>query len=152
MKGHHVAQYTEETIFEAPRSTVYELFADREGYNEFLPFTVTLVRPGTTERQGVGAVHRIGVGPVGVKEEIIDLVDGERIRYRVVGGLPVRSHIGTITLTDHPKGTAVHYSMESTPLIPVPDAVTVWVLRQSMSSLVVGARREAARRGAAGNV
>lgn len=145
-----MARYIEETVFEAPRNVVYQIFADREGYSEFLPFTVKLVRPGATERQGVGAVHRIGVGPVGVKEEIIELVDGERIQYRVVGGLPVRSHIGTITLTDHPRGTAVHYSMESTPLIPVPDAVMVWVLRQSMSSLVVGAGREAARRGAAG--
>ncbi|MGH3726182.1 MAG: SRPBCC family protein [Mycobacterium sp.] len=147
-----MAQYVEETIFEASRNTVYQLLADREGYSEFLPFTTKLVRPGTAERQGVGAVHRIGVGPVGVKEEIVELVDGERIQYRVVGGLPVRSHVGTITLTDHPKGTAVHYSMESTPLIPVPDAVMVWVLRKSMSSLVVGARREAARRGAAGNL
>ncbi|MUM19356.1 SRPBCC family protein [Mycobacterium sp. CBMA271] len=145
-----MAKYAEETIFEAPRSTVYALFADREGYNEFLPFTVKLVRPGTTERQGVGAVHRIGVGPVGVKEEITELVDGERIRYRIVAGLPVRSHVGTITLTDHPQGTTVHYSMESTPLIPAPDAAMVWVLRKSMASLLVGARREAARRGAAG--
>ncbi|WP_078313031.1 MULTISPECIES: SRPBCC family protein [unclassified Mycobacterium] len=145
-----MAQYTEETVFEAPRNIVYELLANREGYNAFLPFTVTLVRPGATERQGVGAVHRIGIGPVGVKEEIVDLVEGERIQYRVVGGLPVRSHIGTITLTDHPQGTAVRYSMESTPLIPVPHAAMVWVLRQSMSSLVNGARREAARRGAGG--
>ncbi|ORA64496.1 SRPBCC family protein [Mycobacteroides franklinii] len=142
-----MAEYVEETVFEAPRDTVYELLADREGYNEFLPFTVKLVRPGATERQGVGAIHRIGVGPVGVKEEIIELVAGELIQYRVVAGLPVRSHIGTITLADHPRGTAVRYSMESTPLIPVPDAVMVWVLRKSMASLVTGARREAARRG-----
>ncbi|QCH26308.1 SRPBCC family protein [Mycobacteroides salmoniphilum] len=141
-----MAQYTEETVFEAPREIVYELLANREGYNEFLPFTVTLVRPGTAERQGVGAVHRIGVGPVGVKEEIVELVEGERIQYRVVGGLPVRSHVGTISLTDHPRGTTVHYSMESTPLIPVPDALMVWVLRKSMSGLVDGAQREAARR------
>lgn len=142
-----MAEYVEETVFEAPRDTVYELLADREGYNTFLPFTVKLVRPGTTERQGVGAIHRIGIGPVGVKEEILELVTGERIQYRVVAGLPVRSHVGTITLADHPHGTAVRYSMESTPLIPVPDAVMVWVLRKSMASLVTGARREAARRG-----
>lgn len=142
-----MAQYIEETVFEAPRSTVYELLANREGYNDFLPFTVKLVRPGDTERQGVGAIHQIGVGPVGVKEQIVELVDGERIQYRVVAGLPVRSHVGTITLTDHPQGTTVRYSMESTPLIPVPDAVMVWILRKSMSSLVTGAQREAARRG-----
>ncbi|MCV7085112.1 SRPBCC family protein, partial [Mycolicibacter hiberniae] len=39
-----MAEYVEETVFEAPRDTVYELLADREGYNEFLPFTVKLVR------------------------------------------------------------------------------------------------------------
>ncbi|OAT69004.1 hypothetical protein AWB85_23545 [Mycobacteroides immunogenum] len=142
-----MAQYIEETVFEAPRSAVYELLANREGYNDFLPFTVKLVRPGDTERQGVGAIHQIGVGPVGVKEQIVELVDGERIQYRVVAGLPVRSHVGTITLADHPQGTTVRYSMESTPLIPVPDAVMVWILRKSMSSLVTGAQREAARRG-----
>lgn len=144
-----MTQYVEETVFEAPRDIVYEVFADRERSGEYLPFTTELTREGHTERQGVGAVHRIGVGPVAVHEEIIDLVTDERIQYRVVRGLPVRTHVGTITFADHPSGTTVRYSMESTPLIPFPDSLMRLILRRSMTTIVEGARAESAKRAAA---
>ena len=144
-----MAHYVKETIFPAPRAIVYDVFADREGYSRFLPVGSKLVRAGKDQRQGVGAVHKIGGEPVGASEEIIELIPGEKIVYRVVGGLPVRSHIGTITLSDHPDGTAVKYTMESTPSIPVPDAVVLPVLRGLTNTLVKGAAKESTRR--AGN-
>lgn len=141
-----MAGHTEEAVFAAPRHVVYDVFADRERSGEYLPFSTRLVRHGDAERQGVGAVHRIGVGPLGVREEIVDLVPDERIRYRVVGGLPVRSHVGTISFADHPDGTAVAYRMESIPRVPVPAAVMTAILRRSTRTMIEGARQESLRR------
>lgn len=144
-----MARYSECTVFEAPRGVVYEVFADRERYGTFLPLAAELIRPGDTERQGVGAVHRVGVGPIGPKEQIIDLVPGERIQYRVVGGLPVRLHIGTIELADRDQGTEVRYTMESVPRVPVPAALMRALLRQSVGTFIKGARKESIRRAGA---
>lgn len=144
-----MARYASETVFPAPREIVYDVFADREGYSRFMPVGSKLVRAGKDQRQGVGAVHKIGLGPIGASEEIVELVPGEKIVYKVVGGLPVRSHIGAIVLADHPEGTLVTYSMDSTPSLPVPDAVIVPVLRGLTTTLVKGAAKESKRR--AGN-
>ncbi|NKZ10829.1 SRPBCC family protein [Mycolicibacterium septicum DSM 44393] len=143
-----MARHTQETVINAPRHIVYDVFADRESSGEYLPFRTTLIRPGNTERQGVGAVHHISSGPFGIREEIVDLVPGERIQYRVVGGLPVRSHVGTITFTDHPQGTAVVYVMDSIPRVRVPASLVVRILRKTTSTIIEGAREESIRRAA----
>lgn len=105
-----MASYTVDTVIEAPREVVYDIFADRER-NEFLPVQTKLKTPGTTERQGVGAVHTLGFGKVGISEQITKLVPNERIEYKIVAGAPVKSHTGTIVF-DAPGGTRVVYSMD----------------------------------------
>jgi uncharacterized protein YndB with AHSA1/START domain len=143
-----MASYTVDTVIRAPRDVVYDVFADRERNGEFLPVQTRLVREGESERQGVGAVHFLGVGPLGVREELTAVEPGRRIAYRVVGGAPVRSHIGTIEFDDVPGGTRVIYTMSSRPLVPVPGALVSLALRGAISAMVSGARREAERRAA----
>lgn len=138
--------HSERVIFKAPRGIVYEVFADRERYGDFLPLAARLIRPGDMERQGVGAVHRVGVGPLGAQEEITELIPDERIQYRVVGGLPVRLHVGTIELADHAEGTEVRYTMESVPRLPLPAALVSALLRQSIGTFIKGAQKESDRR------
>lgn len=140
--------YTLETVIPAPRDVVFDVFADRERNGEFLPISTRLVREGTTERQGVGAVHFLGVGPVGIQEELTELVPGERIAYKIVRGAPVRSHRGTITFADAPGGTRVRYTMDSRPLLPAPAPLVTLGLRGAIGAMVSGARKEAVRRAA----
>ncbi|MEU1982859.1 SRPBCC family protein [Nocardia sp. NPDC019395] len=115
-----MASTTVDTVIAAPRATVYRLFADRESINPHLAVNITLVKPGTTEREGVGAQHKIGLGPVGVVEEITALVPNERMEYKIVKGAPVKSHTGVITFADADNGTRVSYTMTSEPSLPVP--------------------------------
>ncbi|MBJ8342833.1 SRPBCC family protein [Antrihabitans sp. YC3-6] len=141
-----MASYTVDTVIEAPRDVVYSIFADRENNGDFLPISTRLKSAGTTERQGVGAVHFLGLGPVGVSEQIIDLVPGERIVYKIVAGAPVKRHVGTIAFTDAANGTRVVYTMESEPKLPVPSKVLSLGLKALIGAFVSGARKEAAKR------
>ena len=68
-----MASHTVNTVIAAPRDVVFGVFADRERNGEFLPISTRLVTPGASERQGVGAVHFLGVGPVGIHEQSTDL-------------------------------------------------------------------------------
>lgn len=140
--------YTAEKIIDAPREVVYAIFADRERNSDFLPVQFRLESPGESERQGVGAVHFLGVGKVGVREQITKLVPNERIEYRMIAGAPVKDHTGTITFADAGSGTKVTYTMDSTPSVPVPDAVLRLGLRGLIAGMLSGASKEAAKRSA----
>lgn len=140
--------YTVESVIPAPRDVVYDIFADRENNSDFLPISTKLTKPGATERQGVGAVHFLGLGPIGAREEITELVDGERIAYRVVGGLPVKNHTGLLEFSDAPDGTTVSYTMTSEPILPVPGFAVRAGLRLLIGQFISGVRREAAKRDA----
>ncbi|MEV6558213.1 SRPBCC family protein [Nocardia sp. NPDC051756] len=138
--------YTVDTVIPAPREIVYGVFADRERYGEFLPIQTRLQQAGSTERQGIGAIHFLRLGPIGIKERITDLIAGELIDYELVTkGLPVDHHFGTILFSDHPNGTRVLYTMDSTPSVPMPRPLLVLGLRLFTSLLVSGARRQAVR-------
>ncbi|WP_067479716.1 SRPBCC family protein [Nocardia amamiensis] len=136
-----MASTTVDAVIPAPREVVYRLFADRESISPYLPVQVKLTKPGRTEREGVGAQHLIGVGAVGVTEEITKLVPGERMEYKVVKGAPVKRHVGIVTFADAENGTLVSYTMESDPKLPVPAKVVELGLKNLIGVFMNGARK-----------
>ncbi|MFC9437035.1 SRPBCC family protein [Nocardia sp. NPDC057030] len=136
-----MASTTVDAVIAAPRDVVYRLFADRESISPYLPINVKLTKPGLTEREGVGAQHLLGVGPVGITEEITKLVPGERMEYKVVKGAPVKRHIGVVTFTDTDNGTLVSYTMESDPTLPVPTKVLELGLKNLITQFIKAAQK-----------
>ncbi|MBF6222515.1 MULTISPECIES: SRPBCC family protein [Nocardia] len=136
-----MASTTVDAVIAAPREVVYRLFADRESISPYVPVQVKLVKPGLTEREGVGAQHLIGLGPVGVTEEITKLVPGERMEYKIVKGAPVKRHVGIVTFTDADNGTLVSYTMESDPSLPVPAKVLEFGLKNLIGQFIKGAQK-----------
>ncbi|WP_040834808.1 SRPBCC family protein [Nocardia brevicatena] len=136
-----MASTTVDTVIAAPRETLYRLFADRESINPYIPVQVKLVKEGLTEREGVGAQHQIGIGPVGVTEEITNLVPGERMEYKIVKGAPVKRHVGIITFADAEGGTRVSYTMESEPKLPIPAKVMEIGLRGLIGQFITAAHK-----------
>ncbi|MGW4094995.1 SRPBCC family protein [Nocardia sp. NPDC004750] len=136
-----MASTTVDAVIAAPREVVYRLFADRESISPYVPVQVKLVKPGLTEREGVGAQHLIGLGPVGVTEEITKLVPGERMEYKIVKGAPVKRHIGIVTFADADNGTLVSYTMESDPSLPVPAKVLEFGLKNLIGQFIKGAQK-----------
>ena len=129
------------SLINAPRAAVYAAFTDREGTGKHLPIQVKLKTEGTTERQGVGAVHTLGMGPLVVSERITELVPNEKIVYELVSGAPVKSHVGTIEFSDADGGTNVSYRIDSVPLVPAPDAAVSVAPKQIINTLVAGVRK-----------
>ncbi|GAA5109324.1 SRPBCC family protein [Nocardia iowensis] len=136
-----MASTTVDAVIAAPREVVYRLFADRESISPYLPIQVKLTKPGLTEREGVGAQHLLGVGPVGVTEEITKLVPGERMEYKIVKGAPVKRHVGVVTFTDADNGTLVSYTMESEPSLPVPGKVLEFGLKNLITQFIKAAQQ-----------
>ncbi|UGT68879.1 SRPBCC family protein [Nocardia gipuzkoensis] len=136
-----MASTTVDAVIAAPREVVYRLFADRESISPYVPVQVKLIKPGLTEREGVGAQHLIGLGPVGVTEEITKLVPGERMEYKIVKGAPVKRHVGIVTFTDADNGTLVSYTMESDPSLPVPAKVLEFGLKNLIGQFIKGAQK-----------
>ncbi|MET9030728.1 SRPBCC family protein [Nocardia sp. NPDC004168] len=136
-----MASTTVDAVIAAPREVVYRLFADRESISPYVPVQVKLVKPGVTEREGVGAQHLIGLGPVGVTEEITKLVPGERMEYKIVKGAPVKRHVGIVTFADADNGTLVSYTMESDPSLPVPAKVLEFGLKNLIGQFIKGAQK-----------
>ncbi|MBF6340802.1 SRPBCC family protein [Nocardia abscessus] len=136
-----MASTTVDAVIAAPREVVYRLFADRESISPYVPVQVKLVKPGLTEREGVGAQHLIGLGPVGVTEEITKLVPGERMEYKIIKGAPVKRHVGIVTFADADNGTLVSYTMESDPSLPVPAKVLEFGLKNLIGQFIKGAQK-----------
>ncbi|CAM4484767.1 SRPBCC family protein [Nocardia ninae] len=136
-----MASTTVDAVIAAPRDVVYRLFADRESISPYLPIKVKLTKPGLTEREGVGAQHLLGVGPLGVTEEITKLVPGERMEYKIVKGAPVKRHVGVVTFTDADNGTRVSYTMESEPSLPVPAKVLEFGLKNLITQFIKAAQK-----------
>lgn len=131
------------------RAEVFGIYTDRENYRRLVgPIGATLLRDGTDSRQGAGAVHRVGLGPLGVAEQIVDVEPGRSFTYRAVTRLPVRHYIGTVRFSDHPAGTRVDYELDVEPLLPTPGfSLVVKTMVVAMArGLARGATRELRRR------
>ncbi|MEU0546124.1 SRPBCC family protein [Nocardia sp. NPDC005978] len=132
---------TVDTVLNAPRDVVYKLFTERDGISSYMPIQIVLKKPGAGSPSGVGAQYQLGLGPVGVTEETVELVPNERFVYKIVKGAPVKRHYGTVTFADAPGGTRVVYTMESEPSLPLPGKVLEIGLRALINQFLAGARK-----------
>jgi hypothetical protein len=136
-----MGQWSASITVKAPRAKVFDLFADRENYRKLVPVGVKLIEPGTETRQGVGAIHRLGLGPLGIREQITSLEYGRRLTYRAVSPLPVRHYIGIVTFTDVPGGTRVDYTLDVEAAVPLPGIALKTMARTMAAGLGKGAER-----------
>jgi uncharacterized protein YndB with AHSA1/START domain len=134
----------------APPEVVWEVLTDYPGYADLTPARrVELEREGTPPPNGVGAIRKIvAVGPP-VREEITDFEPERKLVYKLLSGLPVKDHVGTITLEPAPGGTRMHYSVETYPAIPVIGHAAVRIVKLAVAGIVKGVVSESEKRAAA---
>ncbi len=74
---------------------------------------VELEREGEPAPNGVGAIRVLhAVGPP-LREEVIAYEAPSRFSYKLLSGLPVRDHVGTVELTPNGAGTKVVYAVRT---------------------------------------
>ena len=131
----------------ASAEALFDTLTDHASYKDMTPLRTRVVeRPGDTDPNGVGARRRIGVvGPTQV-EEVTVFVRPTRFAYKLISGLPVRDHVGTVELTTVPEGTRVDYHVRSTPSVPGLGLVLRPLLRTAITGLLDGVVKAAERR------
>jgi uncharacterized protein YndB with AHSA1/START domain len=144
-----MASFTFVREIHAPPEVVFELLTDHRGYADLTHLRrVELEREGDPRPNGVGAIRALhAVGPP-LREEVLAYRPPSRFSYKVLSGLPVRDHVGTVELTPEGNGTRVVYAVRMHPTLPVAGGAVVAAVRQGIKQLLNGVAAEAERRAA----
>lgn len=133
----------------APPGVVFDVFTDHRRYAEITPLRKSeLEREGDPAPNGVGAIRVLGMAGPPLREEVLVYEPHSRFSYKLLSGLPVRDHVGTVELTPQGSGTKVVYAVRTTPTVPVVGAVVVGVVKLGVKQLLNGIAKESERRAA----
>ncbi len=145
-----MASFTFEREIDAPPETIFEVLVDHRSYSSITPLRRSVIeREGEPSPNGVGAIRRLSaIGPP-LREEVLTYEEPSRFSYKLLSGLPVRDHVGTVELTPHEGGTKMIYAVRTMPTVPLGGAAVVAVLKLGVKQLVDGVSAEAERRAAA---
>ena len=131
----------------APPETVFEVLTDHRGYADITPMRkVEIEREGEPAPNGVGAIRVLrAVGPP-LREEVIAYEPPTRFSYKLISGLPVRDHVGTVQLAAADGGTRVTYAVRTIPTIPLVGFAVVGGTKLAVTQLLNGIATESERR------
>jgi hypothetical protein len=102
----------------AAPSELWPLIVDVGRYPEWGMWQETgYEHPGDTSPHGVGAVRWLRYGRTRTVERIVELVDGERVSYRVLSGIPVKDYVATVELAPEGRGTRVTWTATYAPTL-----------------------------------
>jgi hypothetical protein len=142
-----VASFTLRESIAAPIEIVFDVLADHQGQaDRTLLRSSTLERVGDPPPNGVGAIRRLSlVGPP-IREEVTVFEPPRRFVYKMLSGVPVQSHVGTVELAPHGTGTLLVWRIDSVPKFPVPAAVWSALVRPAINVLLRGVKQKAEAR------
>lgn len=145
-----MASFTIVREIAAPPETIFEVLVDHRAYSSITPLRKSeLEREGEPAPNGAGAIRVLGaVGPP-LREEILTYEEPSRFSYKLLSGLPVRDHVGTVELTALEGGTRMTYAVRTMPTVPLVGAAVVGVVKLGVKQLIDGVSAEAERRAAA---
>jgi len=93
--------------FDAPPQAVWDVYTDHARWSEWAGLGASrLEREGSPHRDGTGALRALGPALWPAREEVLAFDPPRRMTYRVVSGaLPIRNHLGEVTLVPEGDGT-----------------------------------------------
>ena len=145
-----MASFTLFREVKAAPDIVFDVLTDHRGYAAITRLRRSeLEREGDPAPNGVGAIRAlIAVGPP-IREEVVAYRRPDRFSYKVLSGLPVRDHLGTVSLAPDGGGTKVTYALKAIPTIPLAGAIVMLVVKRAVTELLDGVVSEAERRATA---
>jgi uncharacterized protein YndB with AHSA1/START domain len=132
----------------APPEVVFDVLTDHRRYTEITPLRkAELEREGEPAPNGLGAIRVLSAlpGPP-MREEVIGYEPPSRFSYKILSGLPVRDHVGTVELRPKDGGTEITYAVKTTPTIPLAGPVFMAILKKAIRDLIAGVSKESERR------
>jgi uncharacterized protein YndB with AHSA1/START domain len=146
-----VASFTLVREVDAEPEIVFDVLTDHRRYAEITRLRKSeLEREGDSAPNGVGAIRVLGaVGP-SIREEVVVYERPSRFSYKVLSGLPLRDHLGTVSLEPSDGGTKVTYALKAIPTVPFAGKVVMLALERAVTELLNGVVAESERRAMAG--
>lgn len=145
-----MASFTLEREVAAPPETVFGVLTDHRRYAELTPLRKSVLeREGEPAPNGVGAIRVLSIAGPPLREEVLAYEPSSRFSYKVLSGLPVRDHVGTVRLQPAGDGTKVVYAIRTTPTVPLAGFAVLAALKLGVSQLLAGIARESERLAAA---
>jgi catechol 2,3-dioxygenase-like lactoylglutathione lyase family enzyme/uncharacterized protein YndB with AHSA1/START domain len=108
----------EEVTIDASPERIWAVVREHERMQEWAGLRCQLLRPGIHDRNGVGAVRKLGLLGAGAEEEVIEYVPNERYVYRLLRGAPIRNHRGTVMLLPEGASTRVRWAVQFDGAVP----------------------------------
>jgi uncharacterized protein YndB with AHSA1/START domain len=144
-----MASFTYVRQVAAPPEIVFDVLTDHRRYPEITSLRkAELEREGEPAPNGVGAIRVLTVAGPPMREEVISYERPYRFAYKILSGLPVRDHVGTVELQPSGSGTQVVYAVKTTPTIPLAGSAFMLVLKKAIRDLIGGVAKESERRAA----
>lgn len=142
MRAHHVHI---EHDFAKPPQAIFAHLAEHENLAEVFGAKVTRLRDGEGERNGVGSMRKLQIGPLPPFEETVtEFSAPERIVYQITKGSPLRGHVGTMTFAPTPSGgTRFVYDIRLSSPIPGVAPIVRAALTRSISRSLPSVERKA---------
>lgn len=123
----------------APPVLIYNLLADAASWRRWAPPLVShseLIRPGTPDPLGAGAIRRIGgLKVVRADEEILEARPPHYQRYTAVRGIPVSHYCGEVHLNEVETGTELVWTGTFEPRIPGTGRLLAVLLRLAIATI-----------------
>jgi uncharacterized protein YndB with AHSA1/START domain len=142
VRAHHV--YIEHD-FAKPPERIFAHLAEHENLAEVFGAKVARVRDGEHgERNGVGSVRRLQIGPLPPFEETVtEFAPPERIVYRITKGSPLRGHLGTMSFASASGGTRFAYDIRLASPVPGLALLVRAALTRSITRALAKVERDA---------
>ncbi|MBU6336980.1 MAG: SRPBCC family protein [Acidobacteria bacterium] len=106
--------------FPAPPSVVFAHLAEHENLADVFQAKVTRLRDGDSERNGVGSMRIVKIGPAPpVEETVTEFETDELIEYRVTNKGLLKDHVGIMKFSELPDGdTHLDYRIRLSSHVP----------------------------------
>lgn len=142
MRVHHVRVVHH---FAKPPERIFAYLSEHENLAEIFGAKVTRLRDGKDgERNGVGSVRQLKVGPMPPFEETVtEFVVPERIVYKITKGSPLRDHLGVMTFARDGEGTLLSYDIRLGSPVPGLAAIVRASLTRSIERGLAKVERDA---------
>jgi uncharacterized protein YndB with AHSA1/START domain len=102
-------EITMQQLFGASPDRVFEAMTDHVAFGRWMNADISVERPGEPAPNGLGAVRVVRARGTTVREEVVRWEPPRLMAYRVIGGAPLRNHLGEIRVTPQDAGARVDY-------------------------------------------
>jgi len=121
----------------APLETVWDVFVDYRRWPEWSGVKEVVLRSeGEPRPYGVGAVCVLRASGIAIEEEITGFEPPQRLTYRIVEGIPLRSHSAEVLFFKSGEHSRVVWRVQFVPSIPGTGAWIATLMRRELQRIL----------------